>query len=113
MNVQAVTMVAICFASGFLIVHYAWPAAAGWLRERTDGTGGQGEEYYWRVLGVEEGASLEDLTAAHERGILKYDPEKFREFGPEFQDLARERTRHIDNAYARLRQKMTMLTSRS
>jgi preprotein translocase subunit Sec63 len=100
-----ITITVICFAGGFIIVSYGSRATAEWMKRRKTRVGAGREDYYRRVLGVQQGASLEDLTSAYQHRVLKYDPEKFREFGPEFEDLARERTRDIDEAYAYLGQR--------
>ena len=78
-------------------------SAGEWLRNRNGRVGRDRDAYYRRVLAVTRETSFEDLKAACEIRILKYFPDKFQEFGPEFQDLARERLKDVDAAYAHLR----------
>lgn len=64
-------------------------------RGRADGT--------HEVLGVPAGATKVEITAAYRRLARTYHPDKTAGFLPEFRDLAEQRMKDVNAAYARLR----------
>ena len=77
---------------------------------------GQGEEGYrkreapnhdregdpFKILGVEPGASSDEIKAAYRRAVAKYHPDKVTHLGKEFQDLAHRKLVAIQRAYETL-----------
>lgn len=76
----------------------------------------QGEEESWgreaasddekgdpfKILGVEPGASRDEIKAAYRRAVAKYHPDKVTHLGREFQDLAHRKLVAIQRAYETL-----------
>jgi len=60
------------------------------------------EEDPYTVLGLEPGASREEVKAAYRRLVAQYHPDKVAHLGKEFQDLAHRRLIEIQQAYQRL-----------
>ena len=56
-----------------------------------------------RVLGVEPGASQEDIKQAYRRLAGKYHPDKVEHLGDEFKALAENRFKEIQRAYQELK----------
>ncbi len=54
------------------------------------------------VLGVERGASQEEVKQAYRRLANRYHPDKVAHLGKEFQDLAEKRFKEIQSAYREL-----------
>ena len=54
------------------------------------------------VLGVERGASQEEVKQAYRRLANRYHPDKVAHLGKEFQDLAEKRFKEIQSAYHQL-----------
>jgi preprotein translocase subunit Sec63 len=95
-------MVMLCFAGGFIIVNYGWPAVAAQIQRRRSGPLGLSGDrltYYSKVLGVTADADEAAVRAAYLARLEKYDPNRFDEFGPEFREMAIERTKVINAAY--------------
>ncbi|MBI4390815.1 MAG: DnaJ domain-containing protein [candidate division NC10 bacterium] len=57
------------------------------------------EEDPYTVLGVEPGASREEVKTAYRRLVAQYHPDKVSHLGKEFQDLAHRRLIEIQQAY--------------
>lgn len=55
------------------------------------------------VLGVEEGASPEDIRSAYRRLAGQYHPDKVAHLGEEFRELAEKRFKEIQEAYEELK----------
>lgn len=53
----------------------------------------------WQVLGVNPGASKEQIQAAYKDAVKKYHPDKVSHLGPEFRKLANEKFVEIQAAY--------------
>ena len=51
------------------------------------------------VLGVQPGATRDEITAAYKRKISEYHPDKTTRLGPEIQVLAETRSKEINAAY--------------
>lgn len=60
------------------------------------------EEDPYAVLGLEPGASREEVKAAFRRLVAQYHPDKVSHLGKEFQDLAHRRLIEIQRAYQHL-----------
>jgi len=60
------------------------------------------EEDPYTVLGLEPGASREEVKAAYRRLVAQYHPDKVTHLGKEFQDLAHRRLLQIQRAYQHL-----------
>ncbi len=56
----------------------------------------------WQVLGVPEGSSRDEITAAYHRMAQMNHPDKVAGMAPEFRQLAERRMREINAAYAML-----------
>lgn len=66
---------------------------------------GSGSEDPYKVLGVAENASPEEIRQAYLKLANKYHPDKVAHLGDEFKVLAHERFKEIRAAYARLTRK--------
>jgi DnaJ-domain-containing protein 1 len=56
----------------------------------------------YTILGVEPGASKEEIKAAYHSLAAKYHPDKVQHLGKEFQELAERRFKEIQQAYEHL-----------
>jgi hypothetical protein len=56
----------------------------------------------FKILGVEPGASSDEIKAAYRRAVAKYHPDKVTHLGKEFQDLAHRKLVAIQRAYEAL-----------
>jgi DnaJ-domain-containing protein 1 len=56
---------------------------------------------WFQVLGVPEGATVEQITAAYKRRIGENHPDKVSQMGPEIRALAELRSKQINAAYDR------------
>ena len=104
---SAVVLAALCFICGFILVNQAWPFVArafkGGANEALTSSAEEDlDAYSLRVLGVYAGAGADVLRSAYEGRMAKYDPASFTQYGPEFEALAIERRRVIDEAYRHL-----------
>ncbi|UCF94592.1 MAG: DnaJ domain-containing protein, partial [Desulfobacterales bacterium] len=59
----------------------------------------------YRILGVTENASLEEIKRAHRQLATKYHPDKVEHLGEEFKALAEKRFKEIQQAYQELTEK--------
>jgi DnaJ like chaperone protein len=59
----------------------------------------------YRVLGIERGASREEIKRAYRRLVVKYHPDKLGHLGDEFRVLAEKRFKEIQEAYQTLNPK--------
>jgi len=57
----------------------------------------------YSVLGLQKGAGLEEAKSAYRRLMADYHPDKYADRPAEFQDLARDRSALINNAYEELK----------
>ena len=74
--------------------------------EKSYGVGGDSpEKDPYSVLGVQKGASLEDIKMAYKRLAHQYHPDKVNHLGQEFRDLAEKRFKEIQKAYQELTSK--------
>ena len=59
----------------------------------------------YTVLGIERGASQEEIKSAYRRLAIKYHPDKLGHLGDEFKALAEKRFKEIQVAYQELKSK--------
>jgi hypothetical protein len=59
----------------------------------------------FRILGIEPGASPDEIKAAYRRAVAKYHPDKVTHLGKEFQELAHKKLVAIQRAYETLRRR--------
>ena len=64
---------------------------------------GAGAEDAWTVLGIERGASPEEIKKAYRELAGKYHPDKVAHLGDEFRVLAEERFKKVQAAYEELK----------
>jgi len=76
-------------------------AGAGRAEPRAEGPREREEDPH-TVLGVQPGASREEVRAAYRRLVAQYHPDKVTHLGREFQDLAHRRLLQIQRAYQHL-----------
>jgi DnaJ like chaperone protein len=63
------------------------------------------ELYYFRLLGLQPTATNEEIKRAYKELVVKYHPDKTVHLGDELQQLAKQKTQEINEAYQRLRQR--------
>ena len=63
------------------------------------------EENPFKILGVEPGASPDEIKAAYRRAVAKYHPDKVTHLGKEFQEMAHRKLIAIQRAYETLTKK--------
>jgi DnaJ-domain-containing protein 1 len=56
----------------------------------------------FKILGVEPGASPDEIKAAYRRAVAKYHPDKVTHLGKEFQEMAHKKLVAIQRAYEAL-----------
>ncbi len=66
--------------------------------ERAPGASYEQDNPY-KILGVEEGASEEDIKKVYKKLVAKYHPDKVQHLGKEFQELAHKKFVAIHKAY--------------
>jgi hypothetical protein len=71
-------------------------------RSRTADTNRGNHQNPYTVLEIPPGASKEEIKAAYRRLAAKYHPDKVQHLGKEFQKLAEERFKEIQQAYDQL-----------
>jgi len=54
---------------------------------------------WYRILGVAEGATAEQIAEAYQQMIVQYHPDKIAHMGAEFRDLATFKSKQIEDAY--------------
>lgn len=57
------------------------------------------EFYYYKVLGLQNGATVEAIKKAYKNLISQYHPDKVSNLGPDLQSLAKKKTQEINEAY--------------
>lgn len=63
------------------------------------------EEEYYEVLGLEPGASFEEIKKAYRELSQKYHPDKVSNLGEEFKKVAEEKMKEINGAYQYFKEK--------
>jgi len=61
------------------------------------------EENHYQVLGLEPGASAEEIKKAYRKLSMKYHPDKVGHLGEEFQKVAEEKMKEINVAYSSIK----------
>ena len=89
-----------------LLVFLAWArkqlsAAPPYRATRRDSSYPEGWNPY-RVLGVEPGASSDDITQAYREQMKRYHPDRVADLGEELQQLAHRKAIEIQRAYEEL-----------
>ncbi len=56
-------------------------------------------DHYYEVLGLEPGASMEEIKKAYRKLSMKYHPDKVRHLGDEFRTIAESKMKDINAAY--------------
>jgi len=62
------------------------------------------ENRAYRILGVDRNASVEEIKSAYRKLVAQYHPDKVANLGEEFVQLAEEKFKVIQDAYARIRE---------
>ena len=84
---------------------YAGAAGTGGAREQGTGNGPEGRagpvrgKSPYEILEIEPGASMSEIRHAYRTLANKYHPDKTAHLGPEFQALAEEKFKEIQQAY--------------
>lgn len=63
------------------------------------------EQQYYEVLGLQPGASMEEIKRAYRKLSMKYHPDKVGHLGEEFKKVAEEKMKEINVAYQYLKKK--------
>ncbi|MGB5987615.1 MAG: DnaJ domain-containing protein [Desulfobacterales bacterium] len=71
-------------------------------RSQANGPGGTGPWDPYGVLGLQPGASPDEIKRAYRKLALQYHPDKVAHLGQEFQALAQKRFQEIQRAYQEL-----------
>lgn len=59
----------------------------------------QNNDAWYLVLDVPQNASLDEVRLAYKRKISMYHPDKVSNMGPEFNEIAQQKTKQINAAY--------------
>ncbi|MFQ6079539.1 MAG: DnaJ domain-containing protein [Thermodesulfobacteriota bacterium] len=70
-----------------------------------EASSGHQEEDPLKILGIEPGASPDEIKAAYRRAVAKYHPDKVTHLGKEFQEMAHRKLLAIQRAYDALMKK--------
>jgi len=69
-------------------------------RQQRDAAAGMGmEEQYYAVLGLENGADFAEIKKAYRKLSMQYHPDKVSHLGEEFQRVAEEKMKEINQSY--------------
>jgi uncharacterized membrane protein YkvA (DUF1232 family) len=89
-------------ATGWWMWRRLTAAADGAARTRRSQPAGEPPADPYAVLGVEPGASLEEVTHAYREQMKRYHPDRVAGLGEELQEVAHRRSIEIQQAYAEL-----------
>jgi hypothetical protein len=67
------------------------------------------EQRYFEILDLVSGASKEEVKKSYRNLIAKYHPDKVNHLGLEFQKIAADKTRKINEAYSYFKQKYNII----
>jgi DnaJ-domain-containing protein 1 len=83
------------------------PGGYGQWGPRSEPTPGYSDRYRspYEVLGVESGASQEEISGAYRRLVQQYHPDRVADLGPELREVAEQRMKEINAAYQELKQR--------
>ncbi len=68
-------------------------------------SGAAGDGHYYKILGLEEGVSFEEIKSAYRKLSMQYHPDKVSHLGEEFRAVAEEKMKEINGAYQHLQTK--------
>ena len=68
-------------------------------QQQATATGIQAEEKFYAVLGLEQGADFAAIKKAYRKLSMQYHPDKVGHLGEEFQRVAEEKMKEINQAY--------------
>lgn len=92
-----------------LLLAVVWNLTARWLRTVGRPSAADKEPPATRspheVLGVRPDASPQEIKSAYRDKIAQYHPDRLEGMAPDLLALANERTRELNDAYARLRRR--------
>ncbi len=74
-------------------------------RQYTAAPGKDTVDRYYATLGLNKGASMEEIKKAYRKLSMKYHPDKVRHLGEEFQKIAEEKMKEINGAYEYFKKK--------
>jgi hypothetical protein len=97
MGVPELLFLFLFAVGGYFLVSQLWPVFS--KKPTRPEPEEDAESYCRRVLGVGADADRGAIEQAYLERLLKYDPSKFTEYGPEFCELAEQRTKAIVSAY--------------
>lgn len=72
-------------------------------RGRTFGGQGGSKTRYYEILGLEPGASAEEIKSAYRKLSMQYHPDKVAHLGEEFRRVAEEKMKELNEAYQYLK----------
>jgi DnaJ like chaperone protein len=64
---------------------------------------GRSETQYYEILGLEPGASAEEIKRAYRKLSMQYHPDKVAHLGEEFRRVAEEKMKELNEAYQHLK----------
>lgn len=81
------------------------PGGYGQRGPRGRPTPGYSDRYKspYEVLGVEQGASQEEISSAYRKLVQQYHPDRVADLGPELREVAEQRMKEINAAYQELK----------
>lgn len=82
-----------------LLGYWIMSAVLNWLSRAGSSPVEQGDGEWYRVLGVREDASKEEIVSAYKQKISEYHPDKVAQMGEELRALAESKSKQINAAY--------------
>lgn len=67
--------------------------------QRQQSAGEASADHYYAILGLEPGASMEEIKRVYRKMSMKYHPDKVRHLGEEFRTVAEQKMKEINAAY--------------